>query len=396
MDETPEEEGPTGSGGDDVASQPAPEPTRPAKRGWRLDRENAPDSRWRSPDEPCPNCGDPTPGRFCPACGQRKTMVQVSVGTIVGEVLKDELALNSALPRTVVGILFRPGFLTNEYIRGRIVRYIPPLRLYLIASILFFLVLSLVSLRALDRANIPVRGAAALAEGADRDSAIAELRTQRLNLLQAEPDEAGPVRIVIRQALLRTEASLQALGDTVTPTVRPGPELPGRVDALAPGSLQPWAVEIRQNVQRGFLRRPVERKLAQIGHLPPVEALRAFMQDMLEYAPHMMFVLLPVFALILKLLYVRRDRFYAEHFVFALHVHAFLFLMFFIILVLPLGRLVPYLTLWMLIYLWLAMKRVYRQGWFRTTVKWWVLFWTYSMLLSVGLIVLALSTIFIG
>jgi hypothetical protein len=384
MEQTSTGKGSAGVGSGDVAHNG--QPGRPLG-----DRHRA--GRWRSPDEACSNCGDPTHGRFCHACGQRKTVVQVSVGAIVGEVLKDELALNSALPRTLVGILLRPGYLTNEYIRGRIVRYIPPLRLYLITSILFFLVLSLVSLRALDRTNVSMLGEAAVAVHADRDSAIAELRSRRQQLLSDTGDAL--TRPVLRQALARTEASLWSLGDTVTSSR--AADADSRAGLPRPvTTMQPWAEDVRQTVQTHFLQRPVERKLAQLGHLPPREAIRAFLQNMLEYAPHMMFVLLPVFALILKLLYVRRARFYAEHFVFALHVHAFFFLMFFIVLILPGDTFTPYLMIWMMIYVWLAMKRVYRQGWFRTTVKWWVLGWSYSLLLTLGLLGLALSTIVIG
>jgi hypothetical protein len=355
--------------------------------------DGKPGTRWRSPDEPCTNCGNRTTGRYCPECGQRKTIVQVSVGTIVGEVLKDELALTSATPRTLVSLLFRPGHLTNEYVRGRVVRYIPPLRLYLFTSIVFFLVVSLVSLRALDRATINVQGSI-LQEGMDRDSLVGELRAQRMQLIAADTgDERGVERLVVRQLLAGREAQLQALGDTVTPVAAGrGPD-----PALGiPGTLQPWAATVSENVGRSWLQVPVQRKLTQIGHLPPREAVRTFVQDMLEYAPHTMFLLLPVFALILKLLYVRRDRFYAEHFVFALHVHAFFFLMFFIMLLLPWGRVNVILGIWMAAYTWAAMKRVYRQGWFRTTVKWWVLGWTYFFLLAFGLIGLIFSTLFIG
>lgn len=358
-------------------------PIRPAAKG----------SRWRSPNEPCSNCGDPTPGRFCPSCGQRKTLVQVSVGTIVGEVLKDELALNSSLPRTLVGIVFRPGYLTNEYIRGRVVRYIPPLRLYLISSVVFFLVLSLVSLRTLDRMTVRPQGAI-VAEAVDRDSAIAALREQRMELLEEDTLPAGAGRFVVRQMIAGHEAQLQALGDTVTPTAlgrMPDPSLG------IPGTMQPWAEGLLENVERGVLRRPVERKLAQIGHLPLREATRAFIRDMLEYAPHTMFVLLPVFALILKLLYVRRSRFYAEHFVFALHLHAFFYLMFLLMMLLwQWSNIIGIILLWMVLYVWLAMKRVYQQGWFRTTLKWWTLGFTYMGLLMLGLIGLALSTFLIA
>ncbi|HEX8242894.1 MAG TPA: DUF3667 domain-containing protein, partial [Longimicrobium sp.] len=96
----------------------------------------------RTPDRPCMNCGDPTPGNFCRNCGQRKVEVHVSLGRMLLEALDDQFSLNSALPRTIGALMLRPGHLTREYMTGRIARYIPPFRLYLVTSVAFFLALS--------------------------------------------------------------------------------------------------------------------------------------------------------------------------------------------------------------------------------------------------------------
>src|SRR5690606_19705106 len=100
-------------------------------------------------------------------------------------------------------------------------------------------------------------------------------------------------------------------------------------------------------------------------------------KEALQRLPTAVFLMLPAFALLLKLLYVRRKRYYVEHFVFGLHTHAFTFLMFTIML---LGRTnwirLP-ATLWMLAYFFLAMKRYYGQGWLKTTLKYIVLFNAY-------------------
>jgi hypothetical protein len=80
---------------------------------------------------------------FCGHCGQRNATRLVSVRNMLMDALEDQLSVNSALPRTLAGLLFRPGFLTREYVEGRIVRYIAPFRLYLVTSVLFFLGLSL-------------------------------------------------------------------------------------------------------------------------------------------------------------------------------------------------------------------------------------------------------------
>src|SRR5690606_37120719 len=94
--------------------------------------------------ETCPNCmRTAAPGaKYCAGCGQRLDQHLLSLRTMIAEMLDDQLALNGRLPRTLVALLFRPGFLTREYTAGRIARYIRPLRLYLTCSLLFFVVLS--------------------------------------------------------------------------------------------------------------------------------------------------------------------------------------------------------------------------------------------------------------
>ena len=117
----------------EVGGGPAPQTARP-----------------RHPERPCLNCGDPTYGEYCPRCGQHKIDVQVSVGAMVKDLLEDEFLLGRRLPHTLVALLFRPGFLTVEVLRGRIVRYVRPFKLYLASSVVFFLVLSFISVRALE------------------------------------------------------------------------------------------------------------------------------------------------------------------------------------------------------------------------------------------------------
>jgi hypothetical protein len=308
-------------------------------------------TRWRSADEPCLNCGDPTAGRFCPTCGQRKTAVLVSLRTILADVLEDQLVINPALPRTVAALLLHPGFLTEEYVRGRIVRYIAPFRLYIVSSVLFFLVVSFISLRALERVAV---------------------------VPSAEPADL-PAAVVTLEEVSSDEQARRAAGDAGV--------------VLPPGTMQPWAQPLQALDPATPFHAAIQRKLAQIGHLPQQDAVRSIVSDLLDYAPHVMFLLLPVFAFMLKLLYIRRDRYYAEHFVFALHVHAFFFLMFLIMLVTPGSAVDRILLLWMVAYVWLAMKRVYRQGWVRTSLKWWVLGWSYFFILVAGLLTLAATTL---
>jgi hypothetical protein len=123
-------------------------------------------------------------------------------------------------------------------------------------------------------------------------------------------------------------------------------------------------------------------------------ALADFTRNMIGQLPTVMFLLLPVFAFLLKLIYVRRDWYYSEHLVFALHTHAFAFLVFAFIAVL-LGSsggatwatiISQGLMFSLPLYFFAAQKRVYGQGWFKTGAKALLLGCLYGFLLFIGMI----------
>lgn len=292
---------------------------------------------------PCPNCGDATPGNFCRNCGQARRNMHVSLREIVADFLEDQLALSARLPRTLFTLLFRPGLLTREYLVGRIARYLPPLRLYLMASVAFFLVLAYVA---------DVRS---LGSMIDREARQPPGRRR-----------AGDTLAVMQRGETRMTVTGPGGGDRIV-------QLPPMDTARA----APW--------MRPLMRRAKQQE-ERLNRMTPGEAVQVLAAGFEENAPKAVFVLLPFFAVLLKLLYLRRRRLYVEHFVFALHVHAFAFLLFTAMLLAPDGRLNLVLGLWFLTYLFLAMRRVYGEGVRRTAVKYLSLVWGYFFVLLLGMV----------
>lgn len=329
-----------------VAEPPAAPPPPLKRRRWW-----SPETR-RTPDRPCLNCGDTTVGFFCANCGQRKVDVRVSLRRMLMEALDDQLSVNSALPRTAGALLVRPGLLTCEYMKGRIVRYIPPLRLYLVTSLLFFVVLGLVA-----NINEMVDGARGPREGAADSIATPAAPTVAKGRGPVAPPAAPEVPAV---GVSKREGG--RLNINIAPTDSVG--------------VPRWLLPVHRH-----LRHTEDR----LNAMPTDEALRTIIQGGLDNAPTGVFLMMPVFALILKLLYFRRKRFYVEHFVFALHVHAFTFVVFGLLILLPEEGVVGgLLFLWLMIYVFLAMKRVYEQSFLRTFVKYVMLGWAYMFVLTFG------------
>jgi hypothetical protein len=317
----------------------------------------------RTPDRPCLNCGDSTPGNFCRNCGQRKVEVHVSLRRMLMEALDDQFSLNSALPRTLAALMLRPGHLTREYMAGRIVRYIPPFRLYLVTSVAFFIVLSLLPEVNGSILNMNVSGGNVTLH----QSAVGTVTTTA-----AHP----PVPVIV-------VPDPAAHGGRARP-VPPPPPVPPRMN---------WLDGVTMHTGNTVIDSIGNARIQHFRQMEPREAMRQITKDYLDHVPQMMFVMLPLFALLLKFLYAGSRRFYVEHFVFALHVHAFAFLAYLAMLAARFPPVVGVLCAWLVLYVLLAMKRVYGQGWIATGVKYGILGTAYVVMISLGAVATLLVTV---
>jgi hypothetical protein len=138
-------------------------------------------------------------------------------------------------------------------------------------------------------------------------------------------------------------------------------------------------------------------RLDHFRRMEPREALREVINGFLGKVPQMMFVLIPIFSAMLLLLYAGSGRYYVEHFVFALHVHASAFLIFLgMIALVRWPGAVSALLCWLLLYVYLAMKKVYGQGWIVTGMKYLVLGVAHVFLLTLGISLTLLATVFLA
>lgn len=362
------------------------------------------------PPPTCANCGAPQLGPYCYACGQNEK----SPVRYLPEVLEDlaDLAFNvdSRIFRSLWDLYLRPGFLTVEYFSGRRARYVSPFRLFFFLSIVAFLAIQLSFSDA--HFNI-VTGVDAIAEARTpaevrerTDAAIAMIETSR-NLPVMPADEKA--KLAEREQELRAAADARlawikerdaALAAGEVPKPDPNnPEIP--IEGT------PWDTAAHP-IHVDWLPDFANARINAMG-VRAKENLQAARRDpgkliagLFSVSPQTLFVLMPLFAVLLKIVYVFKRRLYMEHLIVALHSHAFIFQSLLLIVFIEalrglavdaapaveraLGYLAVGAWIWLPTYLLLMQKRVYRQGWWLTVIKYCFIGWCYSVLVGFGLL----------
>ncbi|MGI4789491.1 MAG: DUF3667 domain-containing protein [Janthinobacterium lividum] len=346
-----------------IAEQAPPKP----QTGTRSKKPPAPKP------EHCLNCGAAATGKFCAECGQENEDQTIAMKLLVQDLLSDLASFDSKLFRTLVPLIIRPGFLTNEYNLGRRVRYLSPFKLYLTFSILFFLVVplthtdSLVKINPSDASNAGIAIKTAQQNADARIKADADLKDAQADLKDDLHDDAPG----LKTPAIIDHSRLLAGGRSYDLT-----HLPATVEVYDAQQRDPRH-PANPNIVQYFKRQVI--KVKQNPHL--------LSAALLNYIPKMMFVLLPAFALSLKLVYVRSKRLYVEHLIFGLHLHAFLFLL--LTLLIAAQAFLPHasfidlvVTISALLYPYFALRTVYKQGWGKTFVKYTLLALNYIILLA--------------
>jgi len=362
----------------------------------------------------CDNCHRELLGEHCYACGQPTKGLVREFSTILGDLADTVFNIDSRILRTIWPLFARPGALTIEYFSGHRVRYVSPVRLFVFTSLVAFLLAQWsldinvgdkgAGVRVGDTnvtSNDDIANAKTVAEVEKvRDAAIAEL-DKAIKESGNVPGVAVGMEVAKEKIEKKAAKRIKQL--------QGGPVDDNNWDDDA-GDFQfndkPWDAKtnpvdvpwLPPFIDAG-VNKLIGRASGNIkrGAKDPELLKNAF----LSAVPQTLFVLLPLFALLLKPTYVFKRRLYMEHLIVALHSHAFLCLSLALLSVLTLlgdwfapgdsgffARLLHWLEVglgwWMPIYLLIMQKRVYRQGWPMTLVKFTALGMAYMFLLSLG------------
>ena len=345
----------------------------------------------------CENCGAQLQGHWCATCGQPAIEYRRSFRYVVADLLNEFLNWDSKFFTTIALLILKPWRLTNEFLAGKRVRYVNPLRLYLLASILFFFAVNYATkgvkfepgkLEAKDRAEI---------EAELKDADLPPAAREKLEAWLREAPPPPPTSASTNTPAPVSSASPNASSPTASPAADKQKREYGKIGE------RPFMVfDSEEKTSTPFERWIEARAKEKMGEHGT--KMGYFIATLLSNLPYMMLCCIPLFALVLKVLYIRRRIFYIDHLIYALHIHTFAYVGFMLIALATIGlnRAVPGLIAgWIIALLWIAfvvqiflsIRRVYRQGWFVSIFKFLFGGFAYLMVLVAALVATFFATL---
>ncbi|WP_019029772.1 DUF3667 domain-containing protein [Colwellia piezophila] len=389
----------------------------------------------------CENCHQPLAGNFCANCGQEADSKLKYFWVVIMHLLDDIFSFDSRASRTVWPLVTRPAFITNEYFSGRRVHYVPPLRLYLFISIVFFITLKffvgaddnngfnindkktlitqvkghieVLTTEQKTLPKIPSKSMEELAQVTRLNTDIAKFNTYLADLNRDYSSGQNKQIIKLTRELLELEFDHTEEAFSPKDQVR-FDKLTARRLKVLNGGIVSEELNIGNNedgtLSFDFLSDESNKKLNNFTEELAEKGEKAFNSDtgplieqVIGKLPQLMFILLPLFAVLLKVMFIFSKRLYMEHLTVALHSHSFIFITVLLSEILELlddylaptspsianffGVFAGGLLLWIPIYLFLMQKRVYKQGYFFTLVKFSIIGTIYSLMIAVTAII---------
>jgi hypothetical protein len=303
----------------------------------------------------CPNCGARVSGNFCHECGQETVLHPPSTREFLHEFIGHYVALEGKLLQTMKLLLLKPGQLSLEYLQGRRVRYIEPLRVYLTFSLIFFAVFKFMG----------------------EDHHVGDVKVKGVPVIQVDPQDKKKTA----PAPAHTPAATAA-----KPDENESDDPPAADDIRAELRKDETLQDIKKDL--GEDHPGIFEKFEKMFDSAIDDNGVRFKKVFFSSVPYAVFAMMPVFALFLKILYLGTGRRYGEHLLFALHTNAFAFLMLTLLILIP--SVVPYvgklLFLWLVFYLPTAMRRVYGGSRKLTALRWIVLMFLHLLTLFVAIV----------
>ena len=308
----------------------------------------------------CLNCGAEVQGLYCHICGQENVEPAESVGHLITHFFNDITHFDGKFFSTLKYLVSKPGFVTKEYMIGKRASYLNPVRMYIFTSAIFFLIFFSTNKFDSSKIKTDVNGHG-LAEIAKMDSAEFAAFTKGIN----------DGKSMTRDDFARYIDTSRKKG---TISFAPGKYR----DKAQYDSLLKTGVKKHNWLERSIVYKQIEldEKYNHDGN----KILASFINALIHSFPQMLFISLPLLALFLKILYLRRKKYYyTSHMIFGVHLYVFVFIL--LLFLIGLSQVKNYMhwewidyliglgVIYILFYQYKAMRNFYLQGRGKTILK---------------------------
>jgi Protein of unknown function (DUF3667) len=345
----------------------------------------------------CENCGAPLQGHWCAKCGQPAIDYRRTFRHVIADLLNEFLNWDSKFFATIGLLLVRPWKLTNQFLAGHRVRYVHPLRLYLLASILFFFAATYAIKSAhFQPLELSPTTRAEIRSELQRENVAPEVQEKIEQALGGKP--VSPEKRAALEEQLKHENLPKVARDAIQQRLEYGDppsdaraKLEDAMKGLGPDVRTKVEESIRKAQDKAVIFEPDnEEKPNDLGKWLEARAkekmgehgtkMGLFISTLVSNLPYMMLCCIPLFALVLKVLYFRRHIFYIDHLIYALHIHTFAYVGIMLIVLATIGLnriaagpvagwLIALLWIAFLVQIFLSIRRVYLQGRFISILK---------------------------
>lgn len=314
----------------------------------------------------CPNCTYPflRNEKFCPECGQKNQGEKLEFRVFIGEIFKGFTSWDTKFWKTIIPLISKPGKVPEQYINGKRNRYVNPFRFYMTISIIFFLTIG--AINAFNKFDSFRKGGDTFKTDKQK-SEVEAIQDSVASELDIELKDNKILRLVKFQEK------------------HPDLSINSALDSLSlPKTFSNKFWYSRANLINAFSSNSKESS-------------RGFAKEVMSYVSITLFILLPIFCLFLKLLYIKNKYSYIEHLIFIFYTQSIFFVLFAIsyLVMFFIGNSNILLNLFIplfLVYLFLAMKRFYKQSYSKTFLRFCLANIVYLFLSVIGLLCLLMIT----
>ena len=309
----------------------------------------------------CPNCGEEEVGKYCPRCGQSNKDFNKPLKQIVGDLL-DSINLDIRLLNTIVPFFSKPGFLAQEYFKGRRKRYVPPMRMYMFFSLVFFFL-------------------------------VAYIGKEDIKKADSVQDN------VTKEQLATTEKAITSADSVIFLSLTQN-EVSDSVENNKVFTLKDFTKENKEFIKQEIMADSMPDGMNKIfdGAFNASERKELFIDKFYNYVSYALFLLMPLFAFILALILWKSRLLYVNHLIFSINFHSFIFglasvgIILYKILPESFYGAIGYLYLAFPLYLMVGIKRFYNRKYIGAFFKTIGALTLYSIILSIVVITVLVIT----